>query len=507
MREILSFKLCSNRILLLSFLAIILYVPVRHASAQELSLDNFITSMLKNNPGVQKILSEKDIAAGARDASHGINDAILDSSLNLSHTEPDKTTGAEPTSSDNVNFNISYNRLYSSTGTRLTLSYNNLHTDQVPASSAAGDSYYQPSFTVKLTQPLLKNAGGIQDKLNIKLQKLNYALSELSSMETLESYITQLASLYIDWYLASRELKISRDVYFQALEQEKLTRTKVKRQVTEPHELLRAQEIREDYFSRWQQAKGRYNGLRYQIIAQMNNNKSFVNNNIHPVNQGDSDILSPDNHPFRTMKYLEDSSRLKSILNIIKNQQIALLDAKDNARLSDLNLSVGYTQHGINNSFSDSHTKSFNKDNYFIMLEYKHILNNHQANGNFRLQMAKKRQIEYENSQKLIDARSRLANLQIQMQQLKIALKAIDKKILLGSRKIDKEKYLYKIGKLDLFELLKDYTSHLESRLNRERLYTQNLNIRLKIGELLDYNLETYFPEIQSSRKFNVEEN
>ncbi|MCK4705599.1 MAG: hypothetical protein KAT90_08975, partial [Gammaproteobacteria bacterium] len=54
------------------------------------------------------------------------------------------------------------------------------------------------------------------------------------------------------------------------------------------------------------------------------------------------------------------------------------------------------------------------------------------------------------------------------------------------------EQRLFKIGKLDLFELLRDQTTQLESRLNREKLYTQLLILRLNIGELLDQNLGTY---------------
>ena len=94
--------------------------------------------------------------------------------------------------------------------------------------------------------------------------------------------------------------------------------------------------------------------------------------------------------------------------------------------------------------------------------------------------------------QRLIDAESNLANLQTQAAQLVIALESIERKIKLAKQKLKKEQRLYKIGKLDLFELLRDQTSQLESRLNRERLYTQLYTLRLNIGELLDKNLDAY---------------
>ena len=473
-------------------LALLLFILTHQAFSQELSIDNFIVSILKNNPGVHKILSEKDIAAGSLEASYGIDDATLSSSLNLSHTEPDKIFGSEPDKSNNTNLNLSYNRLFSNTGTRFSLGYNNLYTDRTPTSIVVGTKYYQPSFTVKLVQPLLKNAGGIQDQLNIKLSELDLKLSGLNSQENLESYVTQLASLYIDWYLAGRELDISREVHLQSIEQEKLTRTKVRRQVIEPYELLRSQEIREDYFSRWQQAQGRFSGLTRQVQYQMNLNKAVSDDNLTPRNPNNSQLLSHIQTSFREPDYLENNSRLKTILNSIKKQQTIILDAKDNAQSSDLNLSFGYTRHSIDQQLNDAHSSSLNKDDYSVMLEYKLPLGNRQASGNYQSQRAKKRQIEFDTQQQLLNAKANLANLQIQSSQLKIALKSIDRKIILGRKKLNKEQRLYKIGKLDLFELLRDQTSHLESRLNRERLYSQHLLLQLQIGELLDKNIESY---------------
>ena len=472
-------------------LSLLLFMLAQQAYSQELSIDEFITSILKNNPGVFKILTEKDIATGSLQASYGIDDATLSSSLNLSHTEPDKVFGSEPDKSNNTNLNLSYNRLFSNTGTRFSLGYNNLYTERTPT-NIVGTQYYQPSFTVKLTQPLLKNAGGIQDQLNIKLSELNLKLSGLSSQENLESYITQLASLYVDWYLAGRELNISREVHLQSIEQEKLTRTKVRRQVIESYELLRSQEIREDYFSRWQQAKGRFSGLARQIQYQMNLNKPVTDDKLTPRNPNDSQLLSFIQTSLREPDYLENSSRLKAILDFLKEQQTIILDAKDNAQSSDLNLSVGYTRHGIDQQLNDAHSSSLNKDDYSVMLEYKLPLGNRQASGDYQSQRAKKRQIELDTQQQLLNAKANLANLQIQSSQLKVALKSINRKIILGQKKLNKEQRLYRIGKLDLFELLRDQTSHLESRLNRERLYTQQLTLQLKIGELLDRNLETY---------------
>lgn len=469
------------------------------SAAQELDLDSFIQSILKHNPGVQKILAENAIAAGTLEASLGIDDAVLSSSINLSHTESNQVIGFEAAESDDTRLNLSYDRLFSDSGTRLSLAYGNQYTDRNPALSTFGNQYYQPSFTVRLTQPLLKNVGGIQDRLNIELNQLNHKLTLLSSQENLESYITQLANLYIDWYLASRELDISKEVYQQAIEQEKLTRTKVRRQVIESYELLRAQETREDYYSRWQQAIGRFDGLTHKIRHQMNLNNKVSIKKLIPRNPKNSQLLASNQSGINVTNYLVTNSRLKNILDALQDQQLILLNAKDNSRKSDLNLSLGYTRHGVDDSFNDAHTTDLDKDDYTLMLEYRYPLGNRQAKGNYQVQLVRKRQVEADTKQRLIDAESNLANLQAQATQLAIALESIDRKIALAAQKLKKEQRLFKIGKLDLFELLRDQTTQLESRLNRERFYTQLYTLRLSIGELLDKNLDAYSLNIKQS--------
>jgi hypothetical protein len=463
-----------------------------HAAAQELALDDFVRSILKNNPGVQRILADKAIAAGALESSQGVDDGILSSSLSLAHSEPNQVLGFEASQSDDTRLNLAYDRQFSTSGTRLNLSYGNQYTDRTPPVGTLGEQYYQPSFTVRLTQPLLKNAGGIQDSLDINLKQLNLKLAGLSSEENLESYITQLARLYLDWYLAACETAISKEVHQQSIEQEKLTRIKVTRQVIEPYELLRAQETREDYYSRWLQSQGRYLGLSRQIQRQMNSKQYDGADKIVPVNPAASQLFTSSQPTSRSIYYLASTSRLKNILDTLQNQQQLLLDAKYNAKQSDLNLSLGYTRHGIDSDLNDAHTSNLKQDDYSVMLEYRYPLGNKRAGGDYQAQLASKHQLEADTQQRMIDAESSLANLQEQETQLVIALKSIDRKIALATKKLTKEQRLYKIGKLDLFELLRDQTAHLESRLQKEQLMTRLLTLRLNIGELLDRNLSVY---------------
>jgi outer membrane protein TolC len=454
-------------------------------AAGTLDLDTFIKAILDNNPGVQRILAQEAIAAGNLESSKGIDDPALTTRGTLSQTEPDKINGFEPDRSRDKRLDVSLDRLYSSTGTRLGVDYGNLHTQRDPASTALGAKYYQPSLTLRLTQPLLKNARGIQDRLDLELNRLELDLSRLQTREELESYVTRLASLYLEWYLAHREMSISSEVYEQSIQQEKLVRLKVNRQVAEAYELYRAQETRADYYSRWQQDVGTYEGLTQQINTQMLARPT--DDDRQPVDPASTSLLAP---AITEPDYLATRSRLKAILDMLRAQQEILVDARSDARKPDLNLSLAYSRHGADDSLSDAHTRDLEQNDYSVMLEYRYPLGNRSARGAMQSQIASRQQVGADTAQQLVDAQAALADLMAQADKLAIALQAVDDKIALATKKLKAEQRLYNIGELDLFELIQDQTAQLESRLNRERLFIQLLQIRLSIGELLDRNLD-----------------
>jgi outer membrane protein TolC len=466
--------------------------PVGHAD-EAISLDTFINTILNNNPGVQRILEQKAIAAGQLESSMGIEDPLLSSIGGISRTEFEELTGFEADSSNNLDLAVGVNRVFTNTGTRASASYGNIYTDRSPAlSTDLGASYHQPSLTLRLTQPLLENAGGIQDRLNINLNKLNLAFAQLDSSEQLESYVTRLAALYLDWYQAFQETEILETAWNKVQEQEKLVRLKVRRQVAEAYELLRIQETLEDYYSRWQQAEASYLGLAQQIEKQMNQPAQSRQQPVIvrvPVDPENSFLLRPvtDSKP----DYLATDSQLKAILDNLKAQQDELLAARDNSRKANLDLSLAYRRHGADSDFVGAHSGDFDKNDYSVMLEYSYPLGNRSASGAYQTQLASKRQVAADTAQQLLDAEAALADLQARELKLAEALAAADRKIALAARKLKQELELYRIGQLDLFELLQDATTQLEGRLSRARLYVQLQQIRLSIRELLDRNLQT----------------
>lgn len=460
------------------------------AEAKPLILDQFLVRVLQHNPGAERILIQKMIAEGQYKSSLGINDFVLSAQVGRQKSQPNPVTGLEPSEVNRNTYGMSLERIFSATGTRVRTEYNNVRTNQTPAAFSAGATYYEPSITLKITQPLLKNAGGIQDRLNIRLDGINLTLADLQSQEELESYLTRLAALYLDWYLAYREMQIAKNVYEQAKQQEAVTRLKVSRQVSERFELYRIQEVAQGYYSRWRQARGNYLGLSKEVLLQIKATAATTTTEAYvPVDPALSGFFQSNiKRNFST--YIRTKSRLKIILDNIQHKELILVRARKNAKKPSLDLSLGYTRHGIDRRSSDAHGASFDRNDHTVILEYRFPIGNRASKGRYQAQLAVQRQAKADIAQRFIDAESALAKAIVQRKQTRLSIDAVDKQIVLADKKIKAEKRLYRIGRLDLFQLLQDQTAQLENRLRREQLLIQLHKLDLTIGELLDKNLE-----------------
>ena len=449
-----------------------------------LSLDGFIARATAKNPGVQRILAQDDIAAGQFESNQGVDDTTLSVDASREKSEPNAITGFEPNSLDTNSYGLGLERVFSATGTRVNAQYRNTNTHQTPAAVLAGADYYQPSVTLQITQPLLKNFGGVQDELNVELSRLNLDATRLQTKEELESYLTRLAALYADWYLAHRETQIAKAAYENGLQQEDVTRLRVRRQVAERHELYRVQEFAQGYYAQWQQALGRFRGLSKEITLQIAATKQQTFTPVDPALAGLVVSTNTTKH-----NYIRTDSRLKAILDNSLAREMVLKKAQRNALLPDLDLSLGYTRHGVEPDNGLLPEDDNERNDYAVQLQYRYPLGNKAARGQYRARLAEEKLTRADVQQRLIDAEAQLTNTIEQANQTQLALEAIEKQIKLGARKIKAEQRLYRIGRMDLFQLLQDQSTQLNNELNREQLASQWLKLRLTVGELLDRNL------------------
>jgi len=138
----------------------------------------------------------------------GDQDWRINSSLFYNHDEPSFAfSGPEKTNS--ISLSGSVDKLFWSSGGRLTASYRTIRTD-ITISPIWGvpDLYYDNSLAITYSLPLIKNKGGFLDRLSYDLKKFDIDLSEITEYEDQEDFIAVYALKYIDWVYLKEQQRI-----------------------------------------------------------------------------------------------------------------------------------------------------------------------------------------------------------------------------------------------------------------------------------------------------------
>jgi outer membrane protein TolC len=221
-------------------------------NAQTIDRDVFLDRLKRVHPLFEKERLTAQIESEERNSLQGSEDWTAFSSLFYSHEEPTITfTGPEKT--DAVSFDGGLERAFWRTGGRLSASYStSLAT--VELGPAFGDfpipdPIYQNQFAVTYTHPLMRNKGGLLDRLQYDLKKYDVDFSEVLSFENREDFLANVSQQFLDWVYLTEQKRIVRGRL--KLSEEEYERTEKKR---EAHLVDQADVIRaEDAVRFWKQ--------------------------------------------------------------------------------------------------------------------------------------------------------------------------------------------------------------------------------------------------------------
>jgi outer membrane protein TolC len=165
--------------------------------AAPFSLDSFLKMSQKQNLSFKKILLEQHSITPDSILASDIDDLTL--SLSLGHYLQ------ESSATENVSlYSLSFSQLFPLTGATAAGSYAETLSDQI--------NKKQTSFSLSLTQPILRNGFGYQLHLANKNRHLTEKITYLSILESYEDYLAFLINSYFDWHLAYVEWTAAKDL-------------------------------------------------------------------------------------------------------------------------------------------------------------------------------------------------------------------------------------------------------------------------------------------------------
>jgi outer membrane protein TolC len=234
-------------------------------SAGTITREAFLERIRDVHPLFEKEALTARIDAEERASLAGAEDWRVFSSLTYAHEEP-AIAIAGPEETDAVAFDVGIERQIWRTGGRLSASYSTFRTSlSIDPLFGVPDLFYQNELAVSYTHPLLRNRGGLLDRLAWELKAYDVDFSDVVSRESRENFLAETSRMFLDWVFLTEQRRIVLERL--ALSEAELDRTRRKRaaHLVEEADVIRA----EDAVRFWKQEETRIESRRKSLQAEL----------------------------------------------------------------------------------------------------------------------------------------------------------------------------------------------------------------------------------------------
>ena len=210
--------------------------------AQTISLDEFLARLVRTHPVFVKEQLTVDIEAEQRNGYLGARDWNVTSSAFYVHEEPAiALMGPERTDAFSISGGVE--KAFWSTGGRFSASFTSTRADlKLDPVYGFPDSYYENEVAVGYIHPLLRNRGGLLDRLAYDLKGFDIDYEGLRALEAEEVFLADAAGKFLDWRFLREQIGIIEERL--RLSEEELERTTRKREanLVDQADVIRAQD-------------------------------------------------------------------------------------------------------------------------------------------------------------------------------------------------------------------------------------------------------------------------
>lgn len=194
-----------------------LALPVSGDAQTVLTLEEFLSASVDRNPEIFRELARIRESEAAELQTKAIHDIVFNIHYNRLYEEPfSRYTALKVDREDTDNLGAGLQWAIPGLGARLRagfeytrkhLSLGDSPFNSLLAGNKQSVTIYNPEFYVELQQPLLKNWLGIVDEFPIRQAKLNRLVMQETVDESIETILSDLYGLYLNWYHAHRQFE------------------------------------------------------------------------------------------------------------------------------------------------------------------------------------------------------------------------------------------------------------------------------------------------------------
>lgn len=477
-----------------------------------LTCAQFLQEALPRDPDFQAALQTYLQATYRTLGAQALADWTLKARAGLVHNESDTPSAFQPASVDAATYQLSLEKLFLSSGTRLTLSHQNeisrlTYPEGIPAVVDFGFGPVElvdqspdistPSFTLSLVQPLLKNAFGLARRFPLEQARLQEQGAVLDAAEAWENRIAGLAQQYLDWLAAYENRQALQEIVEELIRLEKLVTEKVKAGVAEKTDLLRTRDNLLQYQAQLLRAENNLaiakRAILYLMTGAMPGPEDAQDLVPAPQNAVPDGISTA--RPVREQDL--DSLRLLQKLDLLKGQLQDQLEVADNSLLPSLDLAGSWNLKGRDNNDGGGYSRLGDFKDYSLMLQASYPLGASQGQGDVGAAQAGLKEVE---ANRMSTRRSLGLNLKQLWDTIENTKKVValeEKQLQNGKEKLAFDTRNYRIGRLDTFYLIDSQNALTNARLQLVNTQIQLKKLQVQYLALAD-KLLPLFPQVEA---------
>ncbi len=193
------------------------YVATGDQNARTVSLKEAIYLALRNNPNIQSAQLNPLLSLQSIRQSEAAFDIDLTSKLDEEKTVTPSTSilqtgGAAAYATKEYDWNFAATKLSALTNGTMALTFDNNRIFTNSAFASINPSY-NPSVTISLSQPLLRNFGLDFATISVRMAEINQEAAQFSYEQNLNDFVLQVGSDYWNVVRAEENLNVAREAY------------------------------------------------------------------------------------------------------------------------------------------------------------------------------------------------------------------------------------------------------------------------------------------------------
>ncbi|MCD6163733.1 MAG: TolC family protein [candidate division Zixibacteria bacterium] len=470
----------------LVIMVILILCCVQIGISQTISLDEFLDIAQQNHPFFEKESLSVNINIETQKRYLGDKDWVVESSPFISYDDKSDIISSTYDKLSQVQLNGSLQKKFWSTGGKFSVSYFSSYIDQDNRTAFSGVPFklFKQQLSLTYSHPLLKNRGGILDRLDYDLAAYAIDFSELQSKENQETFLLNMGISFLDWVFFDRQLLINRERLELAEKELKTSREKYNARLIDKVDVLRQEDAQRIAEQNVVFAQSQWLAKQTELAVLVPASKIHESKPQFDIYR----LVELDNIE-ETISRLNDESRIMKAFEVIENQLNLKIEGFINqgkAQL-DFNLSSALIED------DESYGKSYGIDNpnLYAGFKFTYPLGSRTSKSNVKRAKIEMMQLKADRQNTFIELESSIRGLLIQIGELEKVLELNQNQIESARERTAEELKVYKQGRGDMTFVIQSQDNEANARLTYLKNAVSYHKLVLQYKSLLDQLLKS----------------